>query len=290
MLIEVANEQTRPFVRQIWRDVFKDEETYIDLFFGEKYQDKNTLVAIEDNKVVAALQMLPYELSFYGEKLPFSYLTGLSTLPEYRNRGLMGHLITQSHQLMRDRNIPLSILIPAEIPLFAYYERFGYAQTFDRSELSASVSLKEIVESTENEESAYQLFDKVYNKHDFCVQKNFQDFQTIVKEARQDNFPGKGNLWGASRIIDAQRLLHLYAKSNPQYNFRVQVRDSQFGDKFIEVKSGSAQLLSSPLCPDFSVDEKELVQLLFGYKINSNFHSLSSLFQEHHPIMNYMLE
>lgn len=289
-MIQLANETTRHKVRKIWKEVFGDTDEYMDLYFSEKYKDENTLVDVEDGKVVSSLQMLLYEITFYGEKIPFYYLSGLSSLPEYRGRGIMGRLIEASHLLMKEREIPLSILVPAEEKLFGYYERFGYTQTFRKSPLPSLLSLKEILGKSENETVAFDLFDKEYNQPDFCVQKNFSDFQTIIKEEIYEGFQPKQNLWGVARIIDAERLLTIYSKVNSQNRFVMKLIDRQFGNRIFQVGDGKVGLVQENVNVDFSVDEGLFCRLLFGFDTATIDNSFSSFFPEQNPIMNYMLE
>lgn len=289
-MITLANEYTRSFVRTIWKDVFGDSDEYLNLFFSEKYKDENTLLAIEEGRVVASLQMLPYEITFYNEKITFYYLAGLATLPAYRNRGLMAQLIKKSHELMRERQIPLSILIPAEESLFAYYERFGYAQAFQKSTNSFSLTLKEIWEKSENQEAAYTLFDKHYNQGNFCVQKSFLDFKTILREEMYEGFPEKHNLWGVARIIDAEFMLNLYAKAFPNNCFVLKIQDKLFGDKCISIENGSAKMIPKTDLFDFSVNENLLARLLFGFETKELNEPFRSLFPQQNSVMNYMLE
>lgn len=289
-MIQLSNEQIRPSIRSIWKEVFEDDNDYMDLYFAEKYKDENTLVAIEDSRVVASLQMLPYEISFYGVRIPFYYLAGLATLPDYRSRGLMGQLILKSHELMLQRGIPLSVLIPAEEPLFGYYSRFGYAQTFRKGDIAFGLSIKEILENSEGEDKAYTLFDKIYNQHDFCVQKSFSDFKTIIQLEKDEGFQPKQNLSGLARVIDPELLLRVYAQQHTGNAFLVELQDTQLGRKLISIENGSIKVITNDLLPDFSVNEELLVQLLFGFETHLLPEPFSRLFPRQNPIMNYMLE
>jgi predicted N-acetyltransferase YhbS len=289
-MIQLADQHTRPFVRQIWKTVFDDSDAYMDLFFCYKYQDENTLVALEEGVVVASLQMLPYEITFWGCKIPFYYLAGLSTLPPYRGRGLMSQLILASHLLMRERQIPLSILVPAEEKLFAYYERFGYAQTFRKKERGLQLSLKDIWEKAVDEKHAYELFDSMYNRRNFCVQKNFSDFRTIIRQEIQEGFPPKENLSGMARVLDAPYLLDIYAKANPTNGFLMEVKDSLFGMERILIDKGSARPYFGDNNTDIFADERLLARLLFGFDTHMLNPPFDLLFPEQCPVMDYMLE
>lgn len=287
-MIQLATPETRRAVREIWKEVFQDDDAYLDILFSDKYKDENTLIATTEGKVVAALQMHSYEITCWHTRIPFYYLMGLSTLPAYRGKGYMGALIEASHRLMKQRNIPLSILVPAEQSLFGYYERFGYAQTFQQGEKELP-SLKRIVEASTNRREAYAVFDEVFNSKNFCVQKSFDDFETIVKEAETDNFPAKKNLGAASCLVDPLPLLDVYAQSNQTVKLRLSIA-SQPDTIEVEMADGKARELKTVIDTGIAVDRRELVQLLFGFRPTKAPDELLPFFPEQKAVINYMLE
>jgi len=210
-MICFADKHTRPAVRRMWKTCFNDSEAFMDLYFSEKYKDENTLIYIEDNQAVASLQILPYLFTFYGENIPVSYISGACTLPEFRKRGIMGKLLIASFEVMKQRDIPLSILIPSNENLYKYYKKFGYEKVFEKDD--AEIPLKEIWEKSNGDlDLAYQTFNQIFKNKDFCIQKTKSDFLTIIKDAKSDNFPPKTNLSGMARVIDAEYLIALYEK------------------------------------------------------------------------------
>ncbi|MDU1891841.1 MAG: GNAT family N-acetyltransferase [Dysgonomonas sp.] len=288
-MIRLANEQITPLVREMWETCFDDTDEFIDLYFSRKYKPENTLVYFQEGKAIASLQMLPYTITFYGETIPFYYLAGLCTLPEYRGRGYMTDLIHHSHQLMDERDIPLSILLPAENSLYAYYQRFGYEQVFDEG-MEPVYSLKKILDTFPDINDAYRTFNALYKTKDFCVQKSFDDFFTIVEEQKMDGFPVKYNLPGMARIINETWLLNLYANKNHHIEKHIKIVDSSLGENAIfTITRGYAECMGAE-GSDIEVDIRLLCRLLFGYKTNELPKPYSSLFPVHNPIMNYMLE
>ena len=97
-MIQFADRETRPQVREMWKTVFGDLDDYMDVYFRYNYRDENTLVYIEKGKVAASLQMLPYSFTFCGTEIPILYLAGVSTLPEYRRRGYTRQLLIRSFE------------------------------------------------------------------------------------------------------------------------------------------------------------------------------------------------
>lgn len=116
--------------RHLWERSFADPRAFIDLYFREKYRTERNEVIQRDGRVVAALQKLPYPVTYGGRMLPASYISGACTDEGYRRRGLMGELLRQTHRNMLADKAMFSFLIPATPELFDYYAKFGYTPCF----------------------------------------------------------------------------------------------------------------------------------------------------------------
>lgn len=257
-MIQFANEHTMPLVRQMWKTCFGDADDFLDILFKYKYKNENTLIYFEGDEAVASLQMLPYTITFYGREIPFAYLAGLCTLPEYRRKGYMDQLIHKAHSVIAGRRIPLSILVPADDWLYGFYEKYGYETVFEKGTVPL-YPLKKILEDNPDINEAYKVYDASFRNKDFCVQKTFTDFKAIVEEQIADGFPEKYNIAGMARVMDADYLYGLYLQEHPQTD--ICVKDIRF-----------------------------LCRLLFGYQTDKLDEPFKSLFPLHHPVMNQMLE
>lgn len=288
-MIQFADEHITPVVRQMWKTCFGDTEEFLDTFFKYKYKPENTLLYFEEGKVVASLQMLPYTITFYEQEIPFAYMAGLCTLPEYRKKGFMAQLIHKAHEVILQRNIPLAILIPAEDWLYGFYEKYGYEQVFEKDD--NPIPLKEIIDAYPGEKVAYKEFDSLFRSINFCVQKTESDFRAIKEDFIAENCPVKTNLSGMSRIIDAWTLLTLYAKDNLMQHFRIKVNDDT-GESFIYlINRGEVELIvESDEKADLEVDIRLLCRLLFGFRLEETDRKYHQFFGNHNPIMNLMLE
>jgi len=273
-MIQFASKEVTPVLRRMWKTCFDDTDEFIELYFSAKYKPENTLVYIDEGEIVSSLQMLPYSITFYGEKIPFYYLSGLCTLPKYRSKGHMKQLVEAAHNEMKKRGIPLSILIPADETLYDFYKRYGYEQVFEKDD--NPIALKQIITEQPRLEDAYVTFDNQYQQKDFCVQKTFDDFKTIVREYEMDGYPLKTNLSGMACIIDADYLFCLYKRNNPANNIEIVLCESETKIDFTANK--------------LTVDVWTLCRLLFGYKTNELGEPLATYFPKHQPILNLMLE
>jgi predicted acetyltransferase len=194
----------------------------------------------------------------------------------------MARLIDEAHRVLRDRGIALAILVPAEEGLFGFYERFDYEQVFDKSK-EPVYPLDKILKEVPDLKSAYRVFDSLYRHRDFCVQKTFPDFKTIVEEYSNDHSPDRYNLAGMARIIDEEYLLSLFAQKNRDKTVCLRLKDCTYF-----ISGGMVRRVDSEAGID--VSRRLLCRLLFGYKTNELCEPLRGLFPEHHPVMNLMLE
>lgn len=289
-MILFATEKTKPLVRNMWQTVFGDSDEYVNIYFSQKYKHENTLIYFVDDEAVASLQMWEYEFLFYGQKIPVYYLAGLATYEEHRRKGYMTELMEEAHRVMKERKIALSILIPAEEWLYNFYEQFGYAQVFEKD--NQIIPLDKILERCDSLEKAFEMFDRVYNKTDFTVLKDINQFKTIVEEQRLAGFEKKTNLDGVARVIDVEDLLKMYAKKNPIKRFTIKVTgDTQLRDNntFYTIEDGIVSKFARANA-DFDVDIVEICELLMGHD-NEEFEiRIVNKFPRHKPIMNLMLE
>lgn len=202
----------------------------------------------------------------------------------------MAKLIHEAHRIIAKRNIPLSILIPAEDWLYDFYKKYGYEQVFAQD--SKLIPLKEIIDQYPNIIEAYKTFDSLFRFKNFCVQKTKMDFEAIVEEYKSDGLPPKTNLSGMARIINVSGVLKLYAKDNLSKQFRLKVSDRQTGDSSAYyINRGKVELiLNSDVNFDIEIDIRLLCRLLFGYRITDLDPAFQAFFEEHHPVMNLMLE
>lgn len=287
-MIRFGNHTTEKLVRSMWKICFEDSDTFINLQFSRKYKNENTLIFFEKEEAVASLQMFPYTIVFYGKKIPFYYLAGLCTLPQHRKKGYMAQLIHKSHQIMKERNIPLSVLVPAEEWLFGFYAHYGYEQVFEKDD--KPILLKKLLESYPDIQDAYKHFNESVTERDFYVQKTFEDFHTIIEESRIDNFVPKYNLSAMARIIDPFYLLKLYAAHQErETNFRIKINSPE-NSLIYHIRKQEAIIDKLSNNFDIEADIKLLCRLLFGYKTQELPPPYPHFFPQHHPVINLMLE
>lgn len=287
--IRYADSTTRDAVRDMWKTCFGDSDAYMDIYFREKYRDERTLIYLEENRPIASLQMLPYQFTFHGVEIPILYLSGVCTLPEARKKGYMDVLLRYSLTEMARKGFALTLLVPGEPWLLDFYRRYGFAQTFDAgTEPLSSLSL--LKETYPNPNDAYRTFDRWFRASDMTVQKNQDDFRAIMEEAELFSFPSKKSLTGMARILDAEKLLSVFASKYPQKQLSFTISDEILpaNNRSFSIQNGKVDSADTNCPVRLSIDT--LAQLVLGYHTSETEEPFRSIFPEKTPQIHFMLE
>lgn len=116
--------------REIWKDCFGDPDSYIDFYYANRYKEEETALLLHEGQILAMLTMIPVKTVFPdNQSSNTAMFYAIATKPQYQNRGFAAQLINYSNQLLGSRN-ELSVLVPANKKLFAYYRKLGYQDGF----------------------------------------------------------------------------------------------------------------------------------------------------------------
>ncbi|HBG5343418.1 TPA: GNAT family N-acetyltransferase [Clostridioides difficile] len=131
MEIRYAKEEEIESVKAIWSYCFNDTESFMKYYFSDKYKPKNTVVALDEGKIISSLQLNQYKLLLNNKVYNTSYVVGVSTLPEGRGAGYMSKVIKFTLNELYKKGQLVSILMPIDYRL---YRRFGYEHCYDQIE------------------------------------------------------------------------------------------------------------------------------------------------------------
>ena len=200
-------------LKSLWKSLFGDTEAFISLFFHEVVREENIRVLEEKGRILSALYMLPYPFRIWNQEVTASYISGAGTLPEAQGRGLMRRLLIDSFKEMEHRQIPLSILIPAEPWLYGFYEKSGYATVFAYNQqvyppkerrlgedalVMEKYSISDLGDSflQKREDlmgACFSYFDQRLRERNACILHSYTNFRTIV----HDYAISDGKIWVA---------------------------------------------------------------------------------------------
>lgn len=134
-MIKNADRTLLPQLNKLWNVCFGDEIKYSSFFFSHKMIGdevfENQFVYMQDQKAVSMLSVLYAVIRTDNGVIPFWYIYGVATDPEYQKRGFAGELIRHVLSLAIEKNAAVG-LVPASEGLFGYYKRFGFETFFYR--------------------------------------------------------------------------------------------------------------------------------------------------------------
>ncbi len=125
-MVSLARESDRAALEAIWMACFGGPQEYLDFYFEKRFRPEETLVWRERDIPVSMMTMM--DVTMEGQ--PGSYIYAVATLPEFRHQGFMRKLDNAAKRILTDRGRKFTVLIPAELPLFAMYEKLGYHAEF----------------------------------------------------------------------------------------------------------------------------------------------------------------
>ncbi|MFA7636169.1 MAG: GNAT family N-acetyltransferase [Monoglobales bacterium] len=120
-------------VKDLWNYCFYDADPYLSWFFDNVFKPENTVAAIENDRVLSALQLLDFDVAIRGEIYPCTYIAGVSTLPEFRGKGLASKVMAYAEEIARSRGREFLMLTPS---IDNFYEKFGFTSCYERLEFS----------------------------------------------------------------------------------------------------------------------------------------------------------
>lgn len=123
MTIDHPTSQQVSALRTLWREAFGDTETFLDAFTHTAMDAQRCLVALEDDRVAAALYW--FDCSCRGKRVAYVY--GVATAKAFRGRGICRRLMERLHSLLSFRGYAGAVLVPGEESLVRFYESMGYS-------------------------------------------------------------------------------------------------------------------------------------------------------------------
>lgn len=130
-MIDRADADMLPRLRQIWQTCFDDTPQGTDLVFSHLLHPRQMLVCTTPERQPVAMlnwKLLPFTTT--QSTLTGAYIFGVATLPEFRGQGISRRMMSHLHQLLRQEGAVLSCLVPASLSLFDFYGGQGFEPFF----------------------------------------------------------------------------------------------------------------------------------------------------------------
>ncbi len=121
--------------KQIWKNSFGDDDSYIDFFYDNFYKPENVMVLLEEGKIASMTVGFPVRLSLPdGTGLSIMYLYAFATDAEYRGKGYGSRLMGFIDEHLEQTGFDAAAVVPGSEGLFDYYRRLGFKEAFFISE------------------------------------------------------------------------------------------------------------------------------------------------------------
>ena len=95
--------------------------------FDPTWSDQNIFVAVERDRILSAVSILPRHLKILGHNIPTGGLSNLYTEPKSRGRGIATELLERVCDEMRSRGLELAVIFPGAPPATsAFFDKRGW--------------------------------------------------------------------------------------------------------------------------------------------------------------------
>lgn len=116
----------------LWQKVFGDDRAYIELIFSEKDNICDVFAVTENGSLCSVLYLLDCSININNAEYEGKYLYAAATEERHRKKGLMAKLINEAQNYCADNGFDFISLVPANEPLYEYYEKFGFESCMRR--------------------------------------------------------------------------------------------------------------------------------------------------------------
>ena len=171
-------------LKRLWKDIFKDEDSYIELFFDVKYKPENTFIIKENNELAAMLYAEETTMKAVEKELSGVYFCGIATREKSRGKGYAGMLIEYASEYFKDKD--LIYLIPANQSLFDFYKKFSFKP------LSYFTEIK--INNKNVDTIPYHTTEFDYDKLNFFYKNAEKIFKMIYRISRQNEKTEKSKM------------------------------------------------------------------------------------------------
>lgn len=182
---------TKNEIIRIWRECFPaDPAAWVDMYFTHAYRQECAMTLERDNATVCSLLLQPYTMTFHGECVGASYVSGAATRPRFRNCGYMTELMKQALSASHDRDDMLCTLIPADSRLYFYYSKFGFSTVFYNTVLhytsAHTFHVRKGYELVDPDATGalFNAFSDIMRHRTCCIQHDRSQFETIQADNR----------------------------------------------------------------------------------------------------------
>ena len=233
------------------------------MFFDNLFKESVCFTACDGEKIVASLYLLPCGISGEGYDLDGYYLYAASTLPSYRNRGIMRNLINTAACFAEQSEKDFISLLPAKGDLYEFYKTNGFKSCFGTVDLS--VNLNQLKGYSPVEMSS-QISDFDFTKLESLRESHYSTFPHIKFDDTHLKYSAVYYAYYGAKFVSSTDGYALYFENQAQPNGETEVFISEIvcpSEKLAEYlsfisKSANCKKMTVRLNSNYALSNKKL--------------------------------
>lgn len=170
MEIRLGKFEEKDTLRRIWKEVFNEDEFYLDYKFSETFSPLCTCVAY-DGEIVG---MVHFDV-YYINSQKVAYINGVSVLPSFRRKKLATKMLDFVHIYLKSQGFAYCFLKPA---ISNFYESFGYVTVTEGKNFT--IPKKSNNDYTTDETSYLEIYREKCKLSDVYIPRSVENFETLI--------------------------------------------------------------------------------------------------------------
>ncbi|MBO5452563.1 MAG: GNAT family N-acetyltransferase [Clostridia bacterium] len=169
MVIRLGKETDKTELRALWKEVFDEDEFYLDYKFGKDFLCNQSVVVI-DKKIIGTAH---YDTVYINGK-KVAYINGVSIREKYRGKHLSVTMLDFLHDHLKKEGFAFCFLKPA---IKNYYEKFGYKTVVP--EKKQKLEYKDVPDYSATNYGYIEVFEKTSRLHDIYLPRSNKKFEEL---------------------------------------------------------------------------------------------------------------
>ena len=178
--------EDREQAARLWLSIFGDSETFTCWYFSDRFCPEHSFGAFDGDLLVAMTLGRSTRISVAGKALDAFLVSGVSTLPEYRGRGLMHGLVGMQIDHAMQNGFSCCYLHPVSESLYA---SLGFRNGNEALQIRSNSPghRKSFILSDETDISAMQtVYDALLKTHDGMQLRDTEEWRLLMKDYAAD--------------------------------------------------------------------------------------------------------
>lgn len=171
MNVRFAKDFEKSYIMEIWKNNFNEDDIYLDFWFGNYYNPKNTVVCEKNNKICGAVHFIECYLS----KEKSAYICGLSVNKEQRGENIASKMLEFLHNYLKEQGYSYCFLMPSISESF--YIKFGYFKIAEGIDRIITQNFCEPFDVYYGDE--INIYNKYCEEFDVSIKRNREYFDMI---------------------------------------------------------------------------------------------------------------